>query len=91
MKKSTAALALLFTLTAATAQASVIDDIFPRPRPSPTVPEQPDTERMRLSGLSETFRTVIKDKGLRYKGGVVTPDVSTKHLILRFKIPTNAG
>lgn len=86
MKKSTATLAVLFTLTAATAQASVIDDMFfPDTRPSPTVPEQPDMKRQRLSGLSDSFRSMIKDKGMRYKGGIVTPDVSTKHLILRFK------
>lgn len=86
-KLTAAGLVAIFALSAAPAQAGwqdTFDDIFP-PIESPTIPEQPDMKRQRLSGLSDSFRNVIKDKGMRYRGGLVTPDVSTKHLILRFK------
>lgn len=49
-----------------------IDGIFP-PITSPTQPEPTKPELLRLSGIKETFNTVIENKGVPFKGGVIQP------------------
>ena len=95
--KNTIKLAALFTILASTNPTAAsagwqdtMDSIFP-PVPSPTYPEQENPELRKISGLKETFRSVIENKGVPYKGGVIVPDIGSKHLILRFEIPTFSG
>ena len=90
-KLTAVGLAAIFALSVTPAQAGwqdTFDDIFP-PIESPTMPEEREAEHMKLSGLSNFFKSAVENKGISYKGGKIVPDVSSKHLILRFNIPTN--